>query len=340
MAENLRARVGLTAVGVGVSSGDDTRLAVAGTRRHRGDVPVAVDDLWHLGSIGKSLTATMIASLFEDEYPKLDARLVDLLPDQNLHEWWKDCTLYHLLTSTSGLPRDFPMRRLIGKQEQDASKVPEIRAEYVTQVLSKPCKHQSGQRFHYSNLGYSVLGYIAEHTTGSDYESLIRKHVLNPMGLSSAGFGAPQGENEDSQPMGHRRLLGYRKVLDPFKGVADLPPFMAPAGRVHMNLADLLDYGHGHLGTHPGHSILRDDTWSLLHRPYLDEYGCGWVAQNQDLAGDTQVIWHNGSNGGWYALIVLVPSSQTVLAFVTNDGAIRRADQAFAAAAKELYLSL
>ena len=48
------------------------------------------------------------------------------------------------------------------------------------------------------------------------------------------------------------------------------------------------------------------------------------------------VLWHNGSNTMWYALLVLVPSRSTVLAFATNDGAIRRAETAFSALAKEL----
>ena len=41
------------------------------------------------------------------------------------------------------------------------------------------------------------------------------------------------------------------------------------------------------------------------------------------------VTWHNGSNALWYALLMLLPSSNTVLAFASNDGAGRAAETAF-----------
>ena len=47
-------------------------------------------------------------------------------------------------------------------------------------------------------------------------------------------------------------------------------------------------------------------------------------------------FWHNGSNNLWYALLMLLPSSNTVPAFVTNDGAIEAADLAFVELAENL----
>jgi hypothetical protein len=48
------------------------------------------------------------------------------------------------------------------------------------------------------------------------------------------------------------------------------------------------------------------------------------------------VTLHNGSNTLWYALLLLVPARNSVLAFATNDGAIRRAENAFGELAREL----
>ena len=48
------------------------------------------------------------------------------------------------------------------------------------------------------------------------------------------------------------------------------------------------------------------------------------------------VTLHNGSNTLWYALLVLVPARNSVLAFAANDGAIRRAENAFGELAREL----
>ncbi len=48
------------------------------------------------------------------------------------------------------------------------------------------------------------------------------------------------------------------------------------------------------------------------------------------------VIWHNGSNTMWYALLMLLPTRSMVLAFATNDGAVRAAETAFMELAQEL----
>ena len=67
----------------------------------------------------------------------------------------------------------------------------------------------------------------------------------------------------------------------------------------------------------------------------LDDYARGWVRVERDWAGGS-VLWHNGSNTLWYALLLLLPATNTVLAFATNDGAIRAAETAFVELAKEL----
>ena len=48
------------------------------------------------------------------------------------------------------------------------------------------------------------------------------------------------------------------------------------------------------------------------------------------------MLWHNGSNTLWYALLMLLPARNTVLAFATNEGAIQAAETAFVELAREL----
>lgn len=48
------------------------------------------------------------------------------------------------------------------------------------------------------------------------------------------------------------------------------------------------------------------------------------------------LLWHNGSNTLWYALLMLLPARNTVLAFATNDGAIEEAEKAFVGLARQL----
>ena len=145
------------------------------------------------------------------------------------------------------------------------------------------------------------------------------------------------GSESDDQPMGHQSLLWYRKAVNPFEGRADNGTAISAAGRVHMNLQDLVAYGRMHLDGELGTgNFLKSETWQRLHTPVTDDYAYGWVV-SQSLAGQSPVIWHNGSNTLWYALLLLSPEKNTVLAFVTNVGKIQKAEKAFIEAAKHIF---
>ena len=57
----------------------------------------------------------------------------------------------------------------------------------------------------YSNLGYVVAGAMAERVTARSWESLMQERLFAPLGISSAGFGAPGVPGELDQPWGHQR---------------------------------------------------------------------------------------------------------------------------------------
>ena len=99
----LRKETGLTAVAAAVAvDGRLAGIAAAGERRRRGGVPVTADDRWHVGSVTKSMTATLLAVLEDDGLLAADAPLPALLPDVEMADGWRACTLHHLLTHTAG----------------------------------------------------------------------------------------------------------------------------------------------------------------------------------------------------------------------------------------------
>ena len=147
-----------------------------------------------------------------------------------------------------------------------------------------PC----GERFAYSNVGYTIAGHIAETVAGKAYESLLRERVFAPLGLASAGFGPPQGDAPNQEPIGHRVLLRwFRLRMDPFETRADNSPVMAPAGAVHMTILDLARYGTAHLDgeSSPSPTLLPHAAWERLHTPVRDDYARGWVRVERDWAG-------------------------------------------------------
>src|SRR5215467_10631680 len=62
----VRARTGVPAMAAGVVTSQGLqKVAAVGTRKAGTDVPVTLDDLWHLGSNTKIMTPTIVAQLIE-----------------------------------------------------------------------------------------------------------------------------------------------------------------------------------------------------------------------------------------------------------------------------------
>ena len=333
----LRHDTGLTAVAAAVMTGGQfAATAACGERRRGSAIPATVDDRWHIGSITKSMTATLLAVLEDDGRLSVNDRLPALLPDVEMAGGWSACTLHHLLTHTAGAPANFPLATL-RVWPDTAEELVSARHRFIVRVLAREPQSPCGERFGYSNVGYTIAAHIAETACGAPYETLMRDHVFGPLGLASAGFGPPQGDRPDQEPVGHAVWLRWiRSPKDPFETRADNTPVITPAGCAHMTISDLARYGAAHLAgaADCGPSILPPSSCERLHTPFLDDYASGWVRHKSDR--NRSVLLHNGSNTLWYALLVLVPSRSTVLAFATNEGAIRRAETAFSKLAREL----
>ena len=330
-------------VGVGatvVVHGKLVAEAVSGKRRQNSEDLLTVDDKWHLGSITKSMTATVIGRLVERNLLTWDARLPELLPKMasDLHPGWNAVTLHHLLTHTAGLPPNFSVRTQFIRG-QSRERLHETRREELMRLLREEPASAAGETMTYSNVGYTLAGFIAAEVTGTTWEDLMEKELFRPLELKSAGFGPPVGNQETGQPWGHQRVLFMRSPVDP-GGLADNSPLIGPAGIVNMSMRDLARYGWRHLqGESADGEYLKARTFQKLHQGFVDDYACGWVEWDRDWA-DGRVIWHNGSNTFWYALVMLVPSRNAVLVIVTNDGHISEAGPAFFNLAEKIVAAL
>ena len=334
----LRSETGLTGVAAAVMT--DGRLkgvAVSGERRRGMGIAVTVDDRWHAGSIAKSMTATLIAVLEHEGKLSIDAALPALLPEIEMAGGWRSCTLHDLLTHTAGVPADFPVK-VLKVWPDTAEELVAARRRFIAEILGAEPESPGGEEFSYSNVGYSIVGHIAETIGGAPYEALMAQKVFIPLEMKSAGFGAPKGGKPNEEPLGHMKLLWFRFAVDPFDRHADNTPVMAPAGGVHLSIRDLARYGAVHLEGARGTaaSLLPQESWQRLQTPYLEDYAYGWVRYKRREWAGGPLLWHNGSNTLWYALLMLLPAKNTVLAFATNDGAIEEAEKAFVGLARQL----
>lgn len=306
---------------MGVASqrkGAHSDVWVDGERQIGTGVSVARDDKWHIGSITKSMTATLVARLVADGAVKWDQTVGEILgkgaPD--MHPVYRSASFKHLLSHRSGLPRDIPFAEF-SKFSREPINVREERIAYTRLALSMEPNGPIESDFHYSNNGYVVVGSMLETKLGKSWEELISLHVFERLKLATAGFGAPGRSGAIDHPVGHARSGDELTAYPVGEPITDNPAALGPAGRVHISLAELLTYLEGHRDRS---SFLPAKLWSMLHTaPFGGDYALGWrVLKNGSL-------WHNGSNTLWYAEAMVDRSSGFVAAAAVNTGDLQEA---------------
>jgi CubicO group peptidase (beta-lactamase class C family) len=295
-------------------TGGERHLWVDGERRIGSGVAATKNDRWHLGSITKSITATLVARLVEAGLLQWDETAGEILGETipSIRPEYRPVTFRHLLSHRSGLPRCIPDEELEVFLNGDGNPR-EKREAYARIALAMLPLAPPEVRYEYSNAGYLVLGAMLERKLGQDWETLVQTHVFTPLALRSAGFGEPDKKANLDQPVGHQP--GPDGKVEPHAALADyppLPPLFGPAGLVHMSLDDLLTYLAAH---HDKTGFLQPAAWEILHTPpFGGDYAMGWVVQPNGI------LWHNGSNGAWYAEAQIDAANGFVAASVTNEG--------------------
>jgi len=320
MVEDTRASAKLIGFGGAVMiDGEIVARGASGVHQKGSDIPITTTNKWHIGSITKPMTATMIARLVEAGEMNWSDTPKDIFPEMAIDLAWENVTLEHLLTHTSGAGPNIPMKDNL-RWPATAEALRAARLDVITRTLATPTKTIPGEGMVYSNLGYTIAGVMAEQATGKSWEDLMRAQVFEPLGLTSAGFGPPEGADETPEPWGHRRLFFLTLKMDPADN-ADNSPIMGPAGIVHISADDMLRFGNAHLQGLKGQSeYLTHKTFLKLHSPRLNDYAYGWVEyEDRDWAGGS-LSWHNGSNTMWHGFLALVPAKNMVIFTGTNDG--------------------
>lgn len=286
----------------------EAREAVAGQLSVTDPTPVQTGQLWHVGSITKSMTATLVARLIERGLLAWDMKLWQAFGElaPTMFPAYRDRTLADLMTGQTGMPTNLSPFDMLAQAGMDSPR--EGRLLWVKKAFA--LTPESGMV--YPNNGYVLAGALCEAVTGKAYEDLMVEEVFKPLNMASAGFGPPPSGN----PQGHRKaLLGGRLIGVGHDRGADNPASMAPAGGVHIAIPSLLSFALAHSLGHQGQrsDYLKTETWRYLHTPPPKaDYAFGWVKRPDGS------LWHNGSNTYWLAELSFDPEKSMAIAAVAN----------------------
>jgi D-alanyl-D-alanine carboxypeptidase len=291
-------------------NGSMCSLGAAGERcRWSGEKMKLRGDSRHvLGSVTKSITATILAILIENgEIESWSTTIKELVPTEYLRtSAYRDVQLRELLSHSSGIPRDPPVLSpcwwtwpLQLGARRDLRKMRRICAidALKTDPLFPP-----GSNFSYSNWGYVVAGYIIEEVTGKLWEKILPTILFEPLGIKldttdgsfDSYIGAPP--DSDIHYWGHIPILNI--PCNPEFPIyrCDTAPVIGPAARFSGPVAAMAQYFAWHIACHNGDhtSLLSQESCRTLHRPVnwtLGVYGLGWYCRS--LAS----CKHGGTNG-------------------------------------------
>lgn len=316
-----RHRHGVPAVIGGVVDRDGpSRIEVIGARRRDEPADAAtVDDVWHIGSCGKAITAVLYARLVEAGRAEWGTPVRALFPDlPGIPSSWDRPTIDDLLRSRAGVAPN-PTRAEMPALWASSAPPDEQRTDTVRAALS--VEPDRPGRFRYSNLGYVVAGAAIDRCAGMPFEEALRVHVLDPLGIESLGFGPPpsvcgHGSRLRLGPL----TVGKGAAAPPDDVRSDNPTLFTPAGRMHLTIDDWARFHRVFL--REGAPLLSADTVRhLLAVPEDDRrsMSMGWASA--EAIGARYGM--QGSNTMWAATALIDATMSRTAMVVTNDGRSR-----------------
>lgn len=254
---------------------------------------------FRLGSLTKQFTAVAILQLMEQDRLALDDLLAKHFPGAPDH--WRDVTLFHLLTHTSGIPS---YTSLPGFFEREARRE-RSPLEIIALTRDAPLHFAPGSAFKYNNGGYVILGHIIERLSGMSYEAYLTQNILRPLGLGDTGY----EKTEDIIPF---RARGYRLNDGRVENAAFLAMSLPhAAGSIYSTADDLFTWLTALKEAKP----VGASSVALMMRDHGHGYGMGFGIQSQFARPH---LVHAGGINGFSVVMSHYPDDDLTIIALAN----------------------
>ncbi len=303
---------GLPGVVVGVVSDQELVWAKGfGFRNVDANRPMEPDTRFRMASHSKLFTASAIMQLREQGRLRLDDPVSEYLPWFRVQSAEPDdppITIEHLLTHSSGLPREagshwtdweFPTR------EELRELIPKRQAPFSPET-----------RWKYSNLAYTIAGMIVEVVSGETWAEYLQINIFDPLGMSASSV----DRDVASLATGYGRRMpdGSRQVI-PFVDARG----MAAATGLTSTVEDMAKFVSAQFrkGPRGGDRILSTASLREMHRVRMLEstwtrgQGIGFAVSRVD---DKLYVGHGGGYPGHTTNTLILLDSKVGVIVLTN----------------------
>lgn len=296
---------------VGANGPDETVVVADGLLSRAGRATVRPDSSFHIGSITKVWTASLVLRLVDEGKVELDTPVHRYLPELALSdpEATNTVTLRQLLSHTSGIDGDHLV---------DTGRGEDAIEKYVASLARVPVSYPAGSLFSYSNAGYVLAGRVVEAMSGMSWDEALRTTLCRPLGLTDT---VPD-------PAIAPRAVGHRARPDGAPvAPAAIPRSIGPAGIITSTVRDLLRFAGMHLAgglALDGTRVLSEHSVRAMRsvqvrlpddRHFPSAWGLGWALWQ---VGTTEIAGHDGNIRDQSAFLRVVPNAGLAVAILTN----------------------
>ncbi|MEY9910364.1 CubicO group peptidase (beta-lactamase class C family) [Catenulispora sp. MAP12-49] len=306
---------------VAVSDGDQVIELATGVLNLNTGVAATPDSLFQIGSITKTLTATLTMQLVEAGLVDLDEPARTYVPELTVSDpaAAESVTVRQLLSHTSGLPGDV---------FTDFGRGDDAVLRYVEGLKDHDQMYEPGRMFSYCNAAYSVLGLLVQRIRElPSWEAALREHLIAPLGLTHMAA-LPE------EALLFRTAVGHLDGPDGGQQVApiwQLPRSAAPAGASTAARArDLIAFARAHMNgglAQDGTRILSEASVAAMREQQValpgsgNLLGTGWGLGFAliDRPGGL-VVGHDGGTIGQTSRLRFAPDKGVAFSVLTNGG--------------------
>jgi len=303
---------GSVGIVVGVIAPEGRQIISASERSSDDSRPPDGDTAFEIGSVTKVFTALLLAEMAEKNEVGLNDPVAKHLPSafKVPERNGKTISLLDLATHTSGLPF-MPNDAAISNGPSAAKySTGDLRRLVATSEL----RTDIDGKWEYSNIGYWLLSEALTGRGGLDYQTLLRRHVIAPLGLTNTAFALAPEMKKNFAP-------GHNAVLQAAPPISTLPIYsiMPAAGGLYSTANDLLkllavamDYEHS-----PLDGAMRL-TWNTRRPMSRDgfEQGLGWTIIREQ---NSLLIVHDGGTLGYASSIAWDPVKRAGVVVLSNQ---------------------
>lgn len=272
------------------------------------NIPNTTDTKFMIGSVSKSLTATLMLIQVQKGLVDLNKTVSDYLPEFK-GKPAANVTIKQLLSHTSGMPnydiiKDFFPR--ISRQHFS-------REDYVKIYADSALAFAPGSRYAYSSWGYFTLGYIMEKVTGKTYSQLMKEDIFDKAHMSNSG-------SYQHMQIVPKRATGYDYSFGGFTSAdfRDQSNTMG-TGDLYSTVEDLFKF---HLAI-SNNTLLNKELTNDMLAPGMRpaRYGYGWFNQNYKYTPVDSVAanFHLGMTEGFISFMLRIPSTNSFTVILCNS---------------------